>query len=211
MTEASSYSSQRRSPRVAAVKRVDVEWRRKDGLRVRESAETEVVSAHGALLRLGVQIRPQTELILKELTTHQSVPARVVRVSPPAPDGIARLAVELATPSETFWGLTERRGAPRYQIKPETFAYFYPADEDSTGLVRDLSLGGVYIEDEVNQLREGAELELELLTEGEKLCLRGVVARTYPHKGFALRFLDYSVKLKERLENYLRNAAGTQG
>jgi len=187
-----------------------VEWRRKDGLRVRESAETEVVSAHGALLRMNVQIRPKTEVILKELTTHQTVPARIVRVDPPAQDGIARIAVELTTPSETFWGLPERRTSPRYRMKSETFAYFYPADEDSTGLVRNLSLGGVYIEDENNQLREGAELELELLTDGEKLSLRGVVARTYPNKGFALRFLDYSNQLKERLESYLRNSQGAQ-
>jgi len=211
MTEPSSHSTQRRSPRVAAVKRVDVEWKRKDGLRVRESAQTEVVSAHGALLRMDVQIRPQSEVILRQLTTHQTVPARVVGVSPPAQDGFARVAVELMTPSETFWGLTERRSSPRYQVRPETFAYFYPAGEDSTGLVRDLSLGGVYIEDEHNQLSEGTELELELITDGEKLSLRGVVTRTFPDKGFALRFLDYSLKLKERVEDYLRNATGTQG
>ncbi len=206
MSDSPPYAKQRRSPRFSAVTPVDVEWRRHDGLRVRESAETEVVSAHGGLLRLKAQIQPQTQIILRELTSHETLPARVIWVIPAGQDGLPRIAVELSTPSETFWKLGDRRRTPRYQIRPDTFAYFYPADEESTGLVRNLSLGGVYIEDAHNEFTEGTGLELELNLDNEKISLRGVVTRTYPHKGFALRFEEQSAEAKDLLERYLRHA-----
>lgn len=205
MTDSDVPSKQRRSPRIKAAKLVDVEWKRGDGLRIREPAETEVVSAHGAMLRLRARIHPKTEIILRQLSSRQAVPARVVHVAAAGADGLPRVGIELASPNEAFWELEERRAAPRFEMGPETFAYFYPADEESTGLVRNLSLGGVYIEDKSGQFAEGTEVELELKLDNEKFTLRGQVTRTYPNKGFALRFLDYSTELKDWLERYLRN------
>lgn len=100
---------------------------------------------------------------------------------------------------------SERRAAPRYRVKPGTFAYFYALGSQSTAAIRDLSLGGIYIEDSLSQFSEGTELELELRLGNESISLRGVVARAYAGEGFAVRFLEYSVEMKERLERYLRN------
>jgi hypothetical protein len=205
MAESDIPSKQRRSPRIKAAKLVDVEWKRGDGLRIREPAETEVVSAHGAMLRLRARIHPNTEIILRQLSSRQAVPARVVHVLAAGSDGLPRIGIELASPNETFWGVEDRRAAPRFEMRPETFAYFYPADEESTGHVRNLSLGGVYIEDKKSAFAEGSEVQLELKLDDESLTLRGQVTRTYPNKGFALRFLDYSTELKDWLERYLRN------
>lgn len=198
------YNTPRRSHRTATVHPVDVEWKRGDGLKVREPGETEVVSAHGALLRMHAIVPRQSEIILRQLTTHQAILARVVRVDPARADGVPRVAVEFSAPDEEYWGGAERREHTRYQVSPDTFAYFYPADEESTGLVRNLSLGGVYIEDANNKFAEGAQLDLELMIDNQRVAFRVEVNRVYPNKGFAVRFLEYSTDLKDRLERYLR-------
>jgi hypothetical protein len=95
----------RRSQRVFLVVPVAVVWRRSDGLRVREQGHTEVVNAHGALLRVDAKFPLNTDIELIHRKTHNSTRARVVAVYPPQKDGIARVAVELAEPSETFWGI----------------------------------------------------------------------------------------------------------
>jgi hypothetical protein len=208
MENAPAFSPPRRSQRVSTAQPVDVEWKRTDGLRVREAAQAEVVSTHGALLRLQAIPPRDSEVKLKQPSGHQSVAARVVRVEPARADGVPRVAVELAAPSPAFWTLPDdRRTSPRYQVGADTFAYFYPADAESTGTVRNLSLGGVYVEDPGNNFTEETELDLELRLEGEKMTFRVVVTRSYPNQGFAARFLDYSTELKEQLEKYLRNVA----
>jgi hypothetical protein len=101
--------------------------------------------------------------------------------------------------------IPERRATPRYRVKPGTFAYFYALGSQLSGVIRDLSLGGVYIEDSRNQFSEGTELDLELRVDDESISVRGVVTRAYPRQGFAVRFLEFSADLKERLERYLRD------
>jgi hypothetical protein len=113
--------------------------------------------------------------------------------------------VELLVPSYTFWGTPERRAAPRYAIQQGTFTYFYALGGRSTAIIRDLSLGGVYIGDKSCQFKEGTELDVELLTDDGPAMFRGVVTRSYPQQGFAVRFLEYSGELRERLERYLRD------
>lgn len=208
MAKAPPFSPPRRSQRASTKQTVDVEWKRADGLRVRETAEAEVVSTHGALLRLKAIPPPDSEVKLKQPAGPQSATARVVRVEPAGADGVPRVAVELAAPNPSFWALPDdRRTSPRYQVGADTFAYFYPADEESTGRVRNLSLGGVYVEDPRNSFAQDTELDLVLRLEGENITFRVAVTRSYPNKGFAARFLDYSTELKEQLEKYLRNVA----
>jgi hypothetical protein len=91
---------------------LDVVWRRSDGVRVRESAHTEVVSAHGALLRINLHLPRGTEVELIHHKTRQSARAHVVATYPNQPDGVPRIAVELSVPSSTFWGLTFSVSSP---------------------------------------------------------------------------------------------------
>lgn len=94
----------RRSPRVSWCAPVVVTWEAGGGLKVREKAETEVVNAHGALLRLGTMLPQGRRVDLFDPRSNRSMRARVV-CSGPSLGPPVRAGVELNTPSETFWGI----------------------------------------------------------------------------------------------------------
>lgn len=99
-------AERRRDQRVSAVIPVEVEWTTSEGTRVRERAETEVVSAYGALLRLRTRYSIAAQVNLNNPSTGQSVPAYSAWTESEA-DGSVRLAVALSTPSRAFWGIPE--------------------------------------------------------------------------------------------------------
>ncbi len=99
---------------------------------------------------------------------------------------------------------SERRSAPRYRVKPGSFAYFHALGSQSGAAIRDLSLGGLYNEDPRNEFSEVTELDLELRLGNKTVSLRGVGAHAYAGEGFAVRFLEYSSDMTERLEKHLR-------
>lgn len=96
----------RRSTRVLLVIAVDVSWTSKDGLQVQEHAETEVVSLHGAMLRMSTRLPVGVQVEVRRPANGQTAKARVVGVGNPSPDGLARVAVELTVPSDAFWGIS---------------------------------------------------------------------------------------------------------
>jgi hypothetical protein len=95
---------QRRSPRFLWRTPLLVSWGGPGGLKVREHAETEIVNAHGGLLRLDtlLPIGAHLDLIHPQTNDHQT--ARVVWGRKGA-DGKARAGIELGSPSSTFWGI----------------------------------------------------------------------------------------------------------
>ncbi len=95
----------RRSQRVLIVIPVSVSWTTKDGVRVKEEAHTEVVSRHGALLRLKGSLPVGLQLELNRHTTGRSSHAKVVWSGKPDADGMGRVAVELTETSDEFWGV----------------------------------------------------------------------------------------------------------
>ncbi len=102
--EALSRSERRRSARVLWRTPVFVVWEPRRGLKLREQAETEVVNAHGALLRLNSAIPSGRSLQLLDPRSQECKAARVVwSNSQPGHRGAA--AVELCSPSESFWGI----------------------------------------------------------------------------------------------------------
>lgn len=101
-----SGSDRRRSTRVLLNIPVKATWTSKDGLQVQEHAETEVVSEHGAMLKMGTRLVAGTLIELCRLASGQTSKAKVVGVGNPSPDGLARVAVELTTGSDKFWGIS---------------------------------------------------------------------------------------------------------
>jgi hypothetical protein len=105
-------SERRRSQRVLLVIPVDIAWTGKDGKPVKVAAETEVVNAHGALLRMksqGILLSAiPKEIDLTHRHTGKTTKARIVGggSSAQAQDGMMRIAVELDVASESFWGVT---------------------------------------------------------------------------------------------------------
>ena len=72
-------------------------------LTMREEGETEVVNAHGALVKLRAELRVGDIFTIQHPAGSPSKLARVVNIQRPAADGKARLGVELDTPSGLFW------------------------------------------------------------------------------------------------------------
>lgn len=95
----------RRSQRVQAFTPVEIAWQRADGAYVKERGETECVSAHGGAVKIRqpLSVRQVVELIVDREGT--SALARVMHCSSPASDGLRTVGLELAVPSDTFWGI----------------------------------------------------------------------------------------------------------
>ncbi len=95
----------RRSQRVMLVVPVEVAWRTGAGVRVLEDAQTEVVSQHGALLKIETPLPVAAQVEVIRPAIGRAAQARVVTVSQPSEDGMVRIAIELAIPSAEFWGI----------------------------------------------------------------------------------------------------------
>jgi hypothetical protein len=101
----------------------------------------------------------------------------------------------------------EQRTHPRYRIPPGSFAYYALGH----AVVRDLSLGGVFVEDREHTPATGTEVDLGLHLGDEVIPLRGTVRRVRPQVGFAVQFLELPTETKRRLEVYFRNRLGSSG
>lgn len=69
----------------------------------------------------------------------------------------------------------------------------------------DISLGGCYVE-MMFTLEVGADLQVALWTNGEKLRCRGVVVTRHPQFGNGIQFVNMSAEDRRRLQNYLQSA-----
>lgn len=102
-----AYRAVRRSQRVCFRVPVTVSWTPPAGRAVvKESTETQVVSAHGALIRLRQELARDTRLEIMHQRTQELAFARVAWVGQPEnPDDPYPVGVELSVPSQTFWGI----------------------------------------------------------------------------------------------------------
>ena len=103
----SQPTEKRKSQSKARFQLVEVAWVHRDGTRTKENGVTEVVSAHGAVLRIKTRPAMSVEIELTNTHTGKTTKARIVGVRPSV-GGQRRLAVELVEPSYVFWGLKRR-------------------------------------------------------------------------------------------------------
>ena len=100
----SKQGDKRRSERVVLSVPIEVGWTTKEGKKVKEAAESEIVNAHGAMIR--IKNRPSASQVdLSHSKSSGAVRARVVKVIDPEGGEYTRLAVEFASPNEEFWGV----------------------------------------------------------------------------------------------------------
>ena len=100
-------ADRRRSQRVRVTVPVDVAWKTSDGAGHSEHAKSEVVNAYGGVLEMNEPYPPLKQVVeLSQPSTHRSCRARVVWVMEPENGKAARIAVELAIPSQAFWGIS---------------------------------------------------------------------------------------------------------
>lgn len=93
----------RRSRRAFLKMRLKAEGRAHDGRKFRETCETVVVNAHGALILLKHEIDDGEMLVLTHPETMEEQECRVVYLGEPADR--QRVGVEFLTPAPRFWGL----------------------------------------------------------------------------------------------------------
>ena len=93
----------RRSGRAFLKMRLQAQGRGHNGRKFRETCETVVVNAHGALILLKHEIDDGEMLILTHPETMEEQECRVVYLGEPADR--QRVGVEFLTPAPRFWGL----------------------------------------------------------------------------------------------------------
>jgi len=123
-----SKGKNRRSDRYPVVVPVKVKWLEPSGAGVIEFAEAKEVNMHGGLLE--IKGRPAIDSIIEltNLTSAKTASARVLALRPSIKSEVLGVAVELLTPSETFWGVT-------YRLKMAT--------DDLLKLEKDIRSGGM--------------------------------------------------------------------
>lgn len=103
-----SKGKNRRSDRYPVVVPVKVKWLEPTGAGVIEFAEAKEVNMHGGQLDMRGCPAIGSVIELTNLTSTKTASARVVSLRPSKKSEMLRVAVELLTPSETFWGVTFR-------------------------------------------------------------------------------------------------------
>ena len=97
-------TTRRRSGRLFHKIKVKAQGRAHNGKKFKESAETVVVNAHGALLMMKHEIDNGEMLVLTNPLTQEEQECRVVYQGEPCERG-QRIGVEFLTPAPRFWGV----------------------------------------------------------------------------------------------------------
>lgn len=103
-----SKGKNRRSDRYPVVVPVKVKWSEPSGAVVIEFTEAKEVNMHGGLVEMKGRPAIGSDIELTSLTSTKTATARVVSLRPSKESEVLGVAVELLTPSETFWGVTFR-------------------------------------------------------------------------------------------------------
>jgi hypothetical protein len=103
-----SKGKNRRSDRYPVVVPVKVKWLKPRGAGVIEFAEAKEVNQHGGLLDMRGRPAIGSVIELTNLASTKTAAAQVVSLRSSKKSEVLRVAVELLTPSETFWGPTFR-------------------------------------------------------------------------------------------------------
>jgi hypothetical protein len=103
-----SKSKNRRSDRYPVAVPVKVKWLEPSGSSVIEFAEAKEVNMHGGLLDIKGRPAVNSVVELTNLSSTKTASAQVVGLRPSKKGDVLGIAIELLTPSETFWGVTFR-------------------------------------------------------------------------------------------------------
>jgi len=98
----------RRSDRYPVVVPVRVKWLEPSGASVIEFAEAKEVNMHGGLLEMNGRPAINSVIELTNLSSTRTASAQVISQRLSKKGEVLGMAIELLTPSETFWGVTFR-------------------------------------------------------------------------------------------------------
>ena len=105
MTADGTSAERRKGPRFPVVVPVEVSWRGKDGIAVKEDAVARQVNANGGFLKMSNYPVLGSRVTLANFLSAQTAEARVL-AAPDSRQGVANgIVVELIVPNESFWGV----------------------------------------------------------------------------------------------------------
>jgi hypothetical protein len=103
-----TQETRRRSERFPVAVPLEVRWNTSEGKTVQADAEATEVSAQGALLQMKTCPPAGADIELTHGFSRETAKARAVGLRYSKERAVPAIAVELAVPSETFWGVTFR-------------------------------------------------------------------------------------------------------
>lgn len=103
-----TQATRRRSDRFPVAVPLEVKWNASEGETVQADAEAVEVSAYGATLQMKTCPPVGAQIEVTHRFSGETAKARVVGLRHSKEHAAPAVAVELAVPSETFWGLTFR-------------------------------------------------------------------------------------------------------
>jgi hypothetical protein len=105
MTADGTSAERRKGPRFPVVVPIEVSWRGKDGIAVKEDAVARQVNANGGFLKMSNYPVLGSRVTLANFLSAQTADARVL-AAPDSRQGVANgIVVELIVPNEGFWGV----------------------------------------------------------------------------------------------------------
>jgi hypothetical protein len=105
MTADGTTAERRKSHRFSVSVPIEVSWRGKDGIAVKEDAVARQVNANGGFLKMSVYPDLGSRVTLANFLSAQTTEARVL-AAPHSRQGVANgVVVELIVPDESFWGV----------------------------------------------------------------------------------------------------------
>jgi hypothetical protein len=105
MTADGTSAERRKSRRFPVVVPIEVSWRGKDGIAIKEDAVARQVNANGGFLKMSTYPALGSRVTLANFLSAQTAEARVL-AAPDSRQGVANgIVVELIVPNETFWGV----------------------------------------------------------------------------------------------------------
>src|ERR1700746_26929 len=105
MTADGTSVERRKSRRFPVVVPIEVSWRGKDGIAVKEDAVARQVNANGGFLKMSSYPALGSRVTLANFLSAQTVEARVL-AAPDSRQGVANgIVVELIASNESFWGV----------------------------------------------------------------------------------------------------------
>jgi hypothetical protein len=108
-------------------------------------------------------------------------------------------AYDSAQLGETMAG-ADKRFSPRLNATAKDYVVYV----EGSGRIRDISLGGVFIEDR-QPFPVGTVFGFTLSLGNEMVPLKGVVRQCVPEAGMGVRFHEVSLDARNRLERILNN------
>ena len=216
-----SGAERRRSSRVRLAVPLQATWTNEQGGQVSEYAETEVFNAQGGLLCMKTGQPIAMEIQLTNPQTQETARARVVGFRESRPKGVLRVAVELASASQTFWGVsfpavsgtatrfTGGRGDSRNQRRVSLFTQIESRSSGATSLgrTRNISMNGLLVESRDTFDPQTNVIVRFSLASGHTIQAEGVVMHSLLGVHMGIKFIKLKDDDRKIIEHFVKQVA----